>query len=350
MTISVAQLENNIQSITHHGSGACVTASMAVLRDPATYELLSSEWAAQCRQMVVSLRRVEQEAVSTQNLANAVESLTRTRTGTAGDRLRLKDGERFHPKSWSGNTPLGGFAREVAAWLYVDPKHEAGKLIQRITRGTLRATEPWTDGRRAEDAKNVELDYELAEALANATERAARSTVLKVTQAEPSHGFVAWEGLVDGYARKSSTDPAVALQPILATPSRCKDAKELKEKLTAWSLNVAESEHQFKVIDEAQKTFVMREMMPKDIRRECLTGPRKFDEIMEKLEIIIKEMMADDGPIPMDLGSVGVHDAGMMQSDQVNEQCHDMCAIGWNGYKAGKRWCARCRNDAERPG
>ena len=48
-------------------------------------------------------------------------------------------------------------------------------------------------------------------------------------------------------------------------------------------------------------TFVMREMMPKDSRREFLTGPRKFDEIMEKLEIIIKEMMADDGPIPMDL-------------------------------------------------
>ena len=26
--------------------------------------------------------------------------------------------------------------------------------------------------------------------------------------------------------------------------------------------------------------------MPKDIKRESLTGPRKFDEIMEKLEII----------------------------------------------------------------
>ena len=37
---------------------------------------------------------------------------------------------------------------------------------------------------------------------------------------------------------------------------------------------------------------------------------------MESLEIIINEIMADDGLIPMDLGSVGVHDAGMMQSDQ----------------------------------
>ena len=40
----------------------------------------------------------------------------------------------------------------VAAWVeYVDPKHEAGKLIQRIMRGTSRATEAWTDGRHAED-------------------------------------------------------------------------------------------------------------------------------------------------------------------------------------------------------
>ena len=47
--------------------------------------------------------------------------------------------------------------------------------------------------------------------------------------------------------------------------------------------------------------------------------------------------MADDGPIPMDLGKRLVCTMQvMMQSDQVNEQCHDMCAIGWNGYKAGK--------------
>ena len=64
------------------------------------------------------------------------------------------------------------------------------------------------------------------------------------------------------------------------------DAKELKERLTAWSLKVAEYEHQFKATDEAQKTCAVREMMSKDIRREFLTGPRKFDENMEKLEII----------------------------------------------------------------
>ena len=31
------------------------------------------------------------------------------------------------------------------------------------------------------------------------------------------------------------------------------------EKFPAWSLKVAEYEHQFKVVDEAQKTFVVRE-------------------------------------------------------------------------------------------
>ena len=83
---------------------------------------------------------------------------------------------------------------------HVDPKHEAGKLIQRITKGTLRAPEAWTDGRCAEDDKHVELDFELALALANATDGGARATVLRITQTEPSHGFVAWQALVDGYA------------------------------------------------------------------------------------------------------------------------------------------------------
>ena len=63
------------------------------------------------------------------------------------------------------------------------------------------------------------------------------------------------------------------------------------------------------MIDEAQKIFVVREMMPKDIKREFLTGPRKFDEITEKLEIIVNEMMADDGPTAMDLGNVSACDA-----------------------------------------
>ena len=52
--------------------------------------------------------------------------------------------------------------------------------------------------------------------------------------------------------------------------------KELKERLTPWSLKVAEYEHQFKTIDEAQKIFLVREV-PKDI----LTGARKRDETVE---------------------------------------------------------------------
>ena len=159
--------------------------------------------------MMGTLQRVEQEATSSQSLANAIENIGRTRTDATAGRLRLKDGERLYPKSWSGSTPLGGFALEVAALLgYVHPKHEAGKLIQRNTKGALRATETSTYGRHAEDDKHVELDCELAVALADATEGAARATVLRITQKEESHGFVAWQALVDGYAPKSSNDPA----------------------------------------------------------------------------------------------------------------------------------------------
>ena len=96
-------------------------------------------------------QRVEQEAVPSQSLANAIESIRRTRTEATAGRLRLKDGERLHPQSWPGSTPIGGFAREVAAWLgCIDQTREAGKLSQRITKGTLQATEAWTDGRHAD--------------------------------------------------------------------------------------------------------------------------------------------------------------------------------------------------------
>ena len=102
---------------------------------------------------------------------------------------------------------------------------------------------------------------------------------------------------------------------------------------------MAEYEHQFKVIDEAQKISVVTEMMPKDIKREFLTGPGKFEEIMEKLEIIINEMMAYDGPTPMDLGDVGGYDTKTTQGDpdRSNDMSYeDVCAIAWKGYKAGK--------------
>ena len=82
----MAQAKSNMQSLTHHGGGACATASMSVLTDPAKYELLSSEMtngplalavlgelAALWQQMVVTLQLVEEEAVPSQNLADAVE-------------------------------------------------------------------------------------------------------------------------------------------------------------------------------------------------------------------------------------------------------------------------------------
>ena len=110
----------------------------------------------------------------------------------------------------------------------------------------------------------------------------------------------------------------------------------MKERLTAWSLKVAEYEHQFKAIDEAQKTFMVR---AKDIKRAFLTGQRKLAEIVEKLEIIINETMADDGPVPIELANVGTHDAKTTQSDSdtSNDMSYDdECAIAWKGYKAGK--------------
>ena len=79
-------------------------------------------------------------------------------------------------------------------------------------------------------------------------------------------------------------------------------------------MKVAEHEHEFKAINEAQETFAVREMMPKVIEQEFLAGPRKLDEVMEKLETIVNGRKADDSPVPMDLG---------------------------------KCWHARCENDAE---
>ena len=116
--------------LAHHGSGACVTESMSVLAGPATCGILNreltncprtaavlGELAAQWQQMMGTLQRVEHEAVPSQSLANAIENISRTRTDATASRLRLKDGEQLYPKSWSGGTPIGGFAREVAAWL-----------------------------------------------------------------------------------------------------------------------------------------------------------------------------------------------------------------------------------------
>ena len=50
-------------------------------------------------------------------------------------------------------------------------------------------------------------------------------------------------------------------------------------------------------------------------------------------------MMADDGPVQMDLGNNGTHDTKMTQndSDTSNDMSfEDVCAIAWKGYKTGK--------------
>ena len=73
---------------------------------------------------------------------------------------------------------------------------------------------------------------------------------------------------------------------------------------------MAECEHQFETIKKAQKILVAREMM-------------------QKLEIIVNEMMADDAPVPMDLGNVGAYDAKTTQSgsDTSNDMSYeDVCA------------------------
>ena len=53
----------------------------------------------------------------------------------------------------------------------------------------------------------------------------------------------------------------------------------------------------------------------------------------------MNEMMADDGPVPMELGNVGTPDTKTTQNDtdtSSDMSYEDVCAIAWNGYKAGK--------------
>ena len=110
--------------------------------------------------MMGTLQRVEQETVSSQNLTIAMENMNRAPTDATG----------CYPKNWSSSTPLGGFAREVAAWLgCVDPKHEADPADH------VRDSQE-TYGRHDTDDQYVELDYEQAVAHTNA---AGKSTVLE---------------------------------------------------------------------------------------------------------------------------------------------------------------------------
>ena len=107
--------------------------------------------------MMATLQRVEQEVVSSQSLVNAIENVSQTRSdATGGDCDGGMENDSIRRIGRAAHHLEGSHAG-VAAWLgYVDPKHEAGKLIQRITKGTFRATEAWTDGRHAEDDKFVD--------------------------------------------------------------------------------------------------------------------------------------------------------------------------------------------------
>ena len=64
----------------------------------------------------------------------------------------------------------------------------------------------------------------------------------------------------------------------------------------------------------------------------------------------MNEMMADDGPVPMDLENVGTHDTKTTQngSDTRNDVSYeDACAIAWKGYKAGKEAGKKGRDGSE---
>ena len=87
--------------------------------------------------------------------------------------------------------------------------------------------------------------------------------------------------------------------------------KELKGMLTARSLKVAEYEHQFKVID-AEDVRVM-DMMPKNIKREFLTGGGKLTKLWKSWRSSSTKLMTDDGQVPMDPRNVGTHVARTLQ-------------------------------------
>ena len=98
-------VDGNTQWRVNRGE-VCVTESMSVLADPATYCIFNSElthcprtaailgeMATQWKHIMASLQRGEQETATIQNLANAIQDLNRTRIHPTANRLRLKDVE-----------------------------------------------------------------------------------------------------------------------------------------------------------------------------------------------------------------------------------------------------------------
>ena len=104
----------------------------------------------------------------------------------------------------------------------------------------------------------------------------------------------------------------------------------MKEKLTAWPLKVAECEHQFKAIDEAQQTFGERN----DAEGHQVRVFGGTEEILRNYGKVGDHL---NGMIALE--NVGTHDARTIQSDQdaSNDMSYDdVCAIAWKGYEVGK--------------
>ena len=119
----------------------------------------------------------------------------------------------------------------------------------------LRAAEAWTDGRYAEDGKHVELDYELAVAPGQRDRRRSKSHGPE----DHSNGAKSRVRGVASIGRRLCAQvverPGDSAAAETSDTQGCKEAKEVKEGLTTWSLTVAEYEHQFKAIDDAHKTY-----------------------------------------------------------------------------------------------
>ena len=95
----------------------------------------------------------------TQNFGN----MARTRSDEAEIRLRLKDVDKLHPRSWPGSITQGLRAKSLHGCdTLIRSRRLAGEVIQLITSWTSRVTELWTDNRHEKDGTGFGLDYELA--------------------------------------------------------------------------------------------------------------------------------------------------------------------------------------------
>ena len=69
--------------------------------------------------------------------------------------------------------------------------------------------------------------------------------------------------------------PSCSASAHICDAQKMQGRKGIEGEFHGMVIESAQYEHQFKVIDEAQKTFVVREMIAEDIKREFLTGQRK---------------------------------------------------------------------------